>query len=164
MRRLWAPWRAVYFSKKTRGCLFCRVLRERRDRVHFVLERSKRSFVLLNLYPYNNGHVMVVPNRHVRDFDRLTPFEREDLLSLFVRVKKRLEKLLRPAGFNAGINFGRAAGAGITGHLHLHLVPRWTGDTNFMPVLADTKLISESLEAVYTKYRSLAAVRGRKAR
>ncbi len=134
------------------GCFFCKYVRQKKkDRKNFIIERTPHSFSILNLYPYNNGHTMIVPKRHVKDLGELTRNEREDLLDLFIATKKLCTKVLKPHGFNAGINFGRVAGAGIEDHLHLHLVPRWSGDTNFMPIFSDTKVISESLKAFYRR-------------
>jgi ATP adenylyltransferase len=151
MDRLWAPWRKAYIrpKKKSRGCLFCRILRSRSDAKHFVLKRSLSSFALLNLYPYNNGHVMIVPNRHVDAPELLTDREKLDWLALSEEIREALLATLRPQGFNLGMNLGCVAGAGVPKHLHWHMVPRWTGDVNFMPVLADTKIISESMDSVY---------------
>ena len=113
------------------------------------MERSKSAFVLLNRYPYNNGHLMFAPLRHVGTLDALTAAEWMDIWKLSKAFAERLSKRLRPHGFNLGMNLGRSAGAGVPGHLHLHLVPRWNGDTNFMPVLANTKVVSQSLEELY---------------
>jgi ATP adenylyltransferase len=104
---------------------------------------------MLNIYPYNNGHVMVAPFRHVRDLDKLKADELSDLMETVVRVKSLLDRKLKPHGYNIGINIGHVAGAGFAGHIHVHIVPRWKGDTNFMPVVADFKIVSESLKAMY---------------
>lgn len=153
MDRLWAPWRKGYIRpelrKKRKGCLFCGLLQEDRDPSNFILTRSSLSFAILNLYPYNNGHVLILPQRHVAQVSDLTNEERLDWLELFVSLQNALEVRMHPHGFNAGINLGSAAGAGIPEHLHLHIVPRWQGDMNFMPVLAGAKVISESLKSVY---------------
>lgn len=154
MDRLWAPWRKAYIRPKGKkkpgsGCLFCRLARGARRAGEHVLAHSRLSFAVLNLYPYNNGHVLVLPRRHVKGVELLTDAERLDWLALYVRIEKALRKALRPHGINIGINLGIAAGAGIPGHLHLHVVPRWKGDVNFMPVLGHTKVISESLESVH---------------
>ena len=154
MDRMWAPWRKAYIrpSKNPgRGCLFCKVGRApvSRDAKNLILKRSRLNFAILNLYPYNNGHVMIVPNRHLDRIEKMTDAEKLDWLELYGEVLHAIEKTLRPHGFNAGINLGRLAGAGIPKHLHLHLVPRWKGDVNFMPVIANTKVISESLTSVH---------------
>lgn len=154
MKKLWAPWRRVYVSQKARGCFLCRYLREKNDRRNFVIQRTEYSFSLLNLYPYNNGHLMIAPKRHVGDLADLKTHERGDLIDLFIVTKRLCERILKPHGFNAGINFGRAAGAGLEGHLHVHLVPRWHADTNFMPVCAETKVISDSLKGLYRRFES----------
>ncbi len=152
MNRMWAPWRKAYIrpdKKKQQGCVFCRLFSEKsRDVKNLVISRSKYSFAVLNLYPYNNGHLLIVPNRHVDRLSKLSNEEKLDWLSLYENVLAALEKEMHPQGFNIGMNLGRAAGAGIPKHLHLHIVPRWKGDVNFMPVLSDAKVISESLESV----------------
>ena len=148
--RLWAPWRARFLSQpKRRRCIFCVATRSKRDRRHYVVDRGKRVFALLNLYPYNNGHLMIAPYRHVGTLERLSVEEWADMLTLSRRLMQRLKRRLHPHGFNVGLNLGRTAGAGIPGHLHLHVVPRWNGDTNFLPVLGQTKVISQSLDELY---------------
>ena len=148
---LWAPWRNTFLTqpKRTRRCIFCAAARSRNDRANRVVARARRSFAILNLYPYNNGHVLIAPARHVGELDQLQPAEWLEMLELAQRLVRRLRRLLHPHGFNAGFNFGRTAGAGIPGHLHLHLVPRWNGDTNFMPILGRAKVISQSLDELY---------------
>jgi len=130
-------------SKKMQGCVFCKSLRKRRN--NLIIFKSRHSFAMLNLYPYNNGHILVSPRRHVKSIESLTDAEALDLINCLKRAKRMLDKELNPQGYNIGINISGAAGAGITGHLHLHIVPRWQGDTNFMPVLTSTKVISQSL-------------------
>ena len=153
MSRLWAPWRKTYIRPKRRkpkGCLFCRFLADRKkDARNYLIKRTPLSFALLNLYPYNNGHVLILPKRHVDSLGKLTAREKLDWLELCDELIAALRKELKPQGFNVGINLGAAAGAGIPKHLHLHIVPRWPGDVNFMPVLAGTKVISESLDSLY---------------
>ena len=148
---LWAPWRVGYIqhSKKEKGCLFCRVLKSKNDAKNLVILRSKHTVALLNLYPYTNGHVIVSPLRHVKSLEYLNEAEILDLMHTVNRIKQRLDRLLHPDGFNIGINIGRAGGAGIAQHVHVHIVPRWFGDVNFMPVLFETKIISQSLKQVY---------------
>ena len=150
MKRLWAPWRRQYlFGPKTRGCVFCRARRATNDRRHLVVHRGRHALVMLNLYPYTNGHLLIAPNRHMNRVDRLTDAERVELWQLAGEFTQRLDRALAPHGYNIGMNVGRAAGAGIVGHLHLHVVPRWTGDTNFMTAASGTRVISDSLDAVY---------------
>ncbi|HTL70981.1 MAG TPA: HIT domain-containing protein [Candidatus Eisenbacteria bacterium] len=148
--RLWAPWRKKFIThKKPSGCIFCLKPRSRRDRQNLVLERGRRVFSMLNLYPYNNGHLMIAPYRHVRSVTGLTAEETAEVFSMMKDAVRRLDRLVRPHGYNIGFNIGRAAGAGYDGHAHLHVVPRWNGDTNFMPVAGGTKVISESLDEMW---------------
>ena len=148
--RLWAPWRHQFLAQPVkRGCIFCTAIRSRDDRRHHVIARQRHVIALLNRYPYNNGHLMIAPRRHIGELLSVTPAEWGGMLSLGQRLIARLQRELHPHGFNVGLNLGRVAGAGIPGHLHLHVVPRWQGDTNFMPILAETKVISQSLEALY---------------
>lgn len=145
---LWAPWRNTFLTqpKRPRACIFCAARRSRNDRASRVVARGRHTFAILNLYPYNNGHVLIAPTRHVGELDRLRPEEWLEMLELTQALVRRLRGLLHPHGFNAGFNLGRTAGAGIPGHVHLHLVPRWNGDTNFMPILGRTKVIPQSLD------------------
>ena len=157
MDKLWAPWRVKYVTKlirKTRGCVFCRILREKKDKKNFVFHRSICSFAVLNIYPYNNGHILIVPYRHVDDLSKLNRTEKEDLWESLEITKKRLDKVLHPKGYNIGINIGKVAGAGFPGHLHIHVVPRWGGDVNFMPIIGNTKVISQSLQALYRRLKA----------
>ena len=155
MSRLWAPWRVGYISglrrssSKTTRCLFCRGRSETADSADHLLTRGRLAFSLLNRYPYNNGHLMVAPYRHVGQLSKLTPPEWTEMLELVNDAMSRLDQVMHPKGYNLGINIGRVAGAGIPGHLHLHIVPRWSGDTNFMPAVTGAKVISQSLEASY---------------
>ncbi len=149
-QRLWAPWRKKFLTlPKNHGCFLCAARRSRNDRACHVILRGKHVFALLNLYPYNNGHLMIAPYRHVGDFNRLTAAEWQETLAVSQKLLKRLKRLLNPHGFNIGFNLGRAAGAGVPGHLHLHLVPRWVGDTNFMTLIGHSKVISQSLDELY---------------
>ena len=149
--RLWAPWRTQFLMRPKVGrCIFCVAKQSAADRQHHVIARETRIFALLNRYPYNNGHLMVAPYRHIGTLEALQAVEWSQMLQLVQRLTKRLSVALKPHGFNVGLNLGRTAGAGIPGHLHLHVVPRWNGDTNFMPVLANTKVISQSLDELYT--------------
>ncbi len=155
MKTLWAPWRMVYLRRvdEESGCLFCRIQEEPPGPDNLVVLRSERSLLMLNRYPYNSGHLMVAPHRHVADFETLTPEELLDMNRLVQRAIRALKRAFSPHAFNIGMNLGRIAGAGIDQHLHLHVVPRWQGDTNFMPVIADTKVIPEALEATYQRIR-----------
>jgi ATP adenylyltransferase len=150
--RLWAPWRASYLrdSTRRRRCIFCTgSLDARARRRRLVLFQDALTLVMLNRYPYNNGHVMVASRRHVASPELLRREERDAISELLAASVGRLRAVLRPAGFNLGANLGRAAGAGFEEHLHWHIVPRWNGDTNFMPVLASTRVLSQHLEASY---------------
>jgi len=135
----------------TRGCLFCAVKRSRADRAHLVLARRPHAFLMLNRFPYNPAHLMVAAARHVAQFHQLTTDERLDFVELTGLAERALEKEYKPHGMNLGVNLGRVAGAGFPGHLHMHLVPRWDGDTNFMPVIAETRVLPESLTVTWTR-------------
>ena len=151
MKCLWSPWRMEYvLSNKGKGCLFCRILKEKRDEENLILHRGRSGFVMMNRFPYNNGHLMVLPKRHCIDPVELNDSESEEVFSLLKMSTRVLGESLRPHGFNVGINIGKAAGAG-SSHLHIHIVPRWNGDTNFMPVLGHTKVVSEGLEQTCSK-------------
>ena len=154
MDKLWAPWRVNYISgKKTdKGCIFCRAKNSASK--DYVIFKSRFSIVMLNIYPYNNGHLLVSPLRHIRDLSQLRQNEIMDLFKCLNKAKELLQKVLRPEGYNIGFNLTRTAGAGITGHLHMHIVPRWTGDTNFMPVISNTKIISQSLGELASSLRN----------
>lgn len=152
-KRLWAPWRIKYIQKKMKGCLFCKVAKSKNDKNNFVIQRGKFSFSMLNIYPYNNGHVMVAPYEHTRDLNKLSQDQILDLLNNLKQTQYVLDKILKPRGYNMGINIGREAGAGFPGHIHIHLVPRWEGDTNFMPVITQTKVLSQSLGELYKKIK-----------
>lgn len=156
MERLWAPWRAVYITKSDEEkaeCIFCAKFNDTRDRENHLLVRRELCFVLLNLYPYNSGHLLVAPNRHVADITELTPAECLALFQLTQEMVVLLRRVMKPHGFNVGVNLGKVAGAGYPGHFHIHIVPRWDGDTSFMPVVGDVKVISETLDQTYTKLR-----------
>jgi len=144
-------------QKKTKGCVFCRIFREKKDKKNFVILRSSHCFAVLNIFPYNNGHTMVVTNRHVKSLEDLKEEELLDISKTLVKVESTLKKTLSPEGFNIGMNIGKLAGAGIEKHIHIHIVPRWLGDTNFMPVIADTKTIPQSLGRLYKQIKKTLA-------
>jgi len=148
---LWAPWRMGYIRENDgkKGCFLCRAIKSREDKKNFVLYRSKSAFVILNTFPYNNGHLMVVPNRHTASIEKIKEEEERELFFLLKASVRILKKVIAPHGFNIGINLGEVAGAGVAGHLHFHIVPRWKGDTNFMPVISSSKVISQSLKELY---------------
>ena len=163
--RLWSPWRMEYIHKAAapKGCLFCRVAASKADRANFVVARHGTALVMLNRFPYNPAHLMVAPLRHVAGFGGLTAAERADLLELTARAEAALGREYRPDGMNVGANLGRVAGAGFPGHLHLHLVPRWNGDTNFMPTIGGTRVLPESLARTWSRIRrALGGARGPK--
>lgn len=146
---LWAPWRIRYIqglSNKTSGCFICHNLKNpREDDRNFVLWRTALSVVVLNRFPYNNGHLLIAPARHVGELGDVNDEEMLEMVKLIRESEKLLSLVLKPHGFNIGMNFGRCAGAGLPEHLHIHVVPRWDGDTNFMNVCGDTKIISQSM-------------------
>jgi len=150
--RLWAPWRFKYIRSKTiKECIFCAAANKKVK--PGVVFRTKHSIALLNIFPYNNGHIMVAPLKHVKDLSGLSESEYNDLWKTVLKIQKALKEALRPQGYNIGLNIGTAAGAGIPAHLHVHIVPRWQGDTNFMPVISNTKVISQSLSELEKKLR-----------
>ena len=153
MNRLWAPWRESYISKvinnQHKGCVFCKILKDKKDAKHYIFLRDSLAYAVLNIYPYSNGHCLILPNRHVADISKLTPQELQQMIQLLIKTKDLLGKAFKPHGYNIGFNLGRIAGAGIPKHIHMHVVPRWKGDHNFMPVVAQTKVISQSLQTLY---------------
>jgi ATP adenylyltransferase len=159
MDRLWAPWRMKYIretlDKHEQGCVFCAKPAQSRDkdRENLILYRGVHAFVMLNAFPYNNGHLMVIPFLHTSSMDDIDTAAAAELWSLLAKSRRALASAFNPDGFNIGINLGRAAGAGIDAHLHVHIVPRWTGDVNYMAVTGETKVISQSLEDAYDALR-----------
>ena len=151
MEKLWAPWRVEYIRNPGKECFLCAGLREKDARKAFIIERSDRAFTIMNRYPYNNGHVMIAPLRHIGQLEMLDDDEMLSVHRLISRTIKALDHAMQPQGFNLGVNQGRVAGAGVVDHVHFHLVPRWQGDSNFMPVVSDTKVISEALVKSYEK-------------
>lgn len=153
--RLWAPWRIGYVQSQKEGCFLCEALKRKDDSESLIVVRRALCFAILNRFPYNNGHLLVAPNHHKTMMKDLEHEERDELMELVDESVDALREALNPHGFNIGINLGRVAGAGVPEHLHIHIVPRWDGDTNFMPILADTKVISQSLEELYDLLRPL---------
>jgi ATP adenylyltransferase len=155
MHRLWAPWRIGFILKgEDKGdCFLCQYPRENDDETHLILHRGKKNFIILNAYPYNSGHLLVAPYRHLAEIGDMTDEESKehfDLVKLSIRL---LTKVMKPTGYNTGMNLGRVAGAGIADHIHTHIVPRWQGDANFMPIVADTKVLPESLAMTYRRLK-----------
>jgi ATP adenylyltransferase len=158
MRRLWTPWRLSYLTgSRPSGCVFCQMLAEQPNDNDLIVHRGRHSFIVLNLYPYSNGHVMVVPYRHVPSTEQLDAAELLDLMNMVNLSLAALRNTMSPDGFNIGVNLGKAAGAGVDAHVHMHVVPRWVGDTNFMPILGDTRVIPESLPATCQRLRQAVA-------
>ncbi len=150
MKKIWAPWRIEYIRReKTKECIFCNKSDENRDHENYILLRGKTNFVLLNTYPYNPGHLMVAPYRHLAELDALSDDELFEHFDLVRKSARALTEAYNPAGFNIGMNLGRIAGAGVEGHVHSHIVPRWSGDTNFITVVCDTRVIPEALDSTY---------------
>lgn len=153
MERIWAPWRLQYIEQAdaVEGCIFCKFPAEGRDAERYILVRGEHAFVILNAFPYSNGHLMVTPYQHTANLDDLSDAELLELMALTRRSVNLLKAAFRPDGFNIGINMGRVAGAGIADHVHIHVVPRWNGDTNFMGVIGDVRVIPASLDDVYAR-------------
>lgn len=155
MEHLWAPWRMEYIKKikKEEGCILCQKPTEDSDETNYILYRGDKNFIIMNTYPYNSAHLMITPYRHIANLDELTDVERNEHFKLVSRSTRVLKQVFSPDGFNIGINLGRSAGAGIDKHVHTHIVPRWAGDTNFMSVIAEIKVVSEALEETYQKLK-----------
>jgi ATP adenylyltransferase len=155
LQRLWAPWRMEYieshFLKKAAGCVFCNLFSAKDRKESLVLFRSKTIFVVMNRYPYTNGHLLIIPRRHIAHFESLNEKEQGQVMKLTSVCLQVLKKTIRAQGFNLGCNLERVAGAGIAEHIHFHVVPRWLGDTNFMTVVGETRLLSEQLQRTYAK-------------
>ena len=160
MENLWAPWRMTFITPKTPKsdeCIFCTQPAAQRDDEHHIIYRGELCYIMLNLYPYNNGHLMVAPYRHVGSISQLDPATLAELMAQAQLALSALRLTMNPDGFNMGINEGKVAGAGFAEHTHFHIVPRWHGDTNFMPVIADIKVIPEHLDAVYHQLKEVIA-------
>ncbi len=154
MKKLWAPWRMEYIrSVKKSGCFLCRSWREKRDEELFVLWRTPRIMVVMNIYPYNNGHLLVAPGAHRGSFERLSPGLLSEIMCATQLSLRALRKTCSPQGFNIGFNLGEVAGAGLAKHLHLHIVPRWNGDTSYLPLLGEVKVISQHLRDTYNELK-----------
>ena len=152
MRHIWAPWRMKYIvsaDDKQQGCIFCNALEAKEDQKYQILIRRENCFAIMNKFPYNSGHLMVVPNKHTGDLASLSKEIMSDVMELTIDCQKIINEVMHPEGFNLGINNGKVAGAGIIDHIHMHIVPRWNGDTNFMPVLSDTRVVPQALEDTY---------------
>ncbi len=164
MENLWAPWRMAFIEPKTpapSGCIFCMQPIEHEDAKYHILHRGEYCFMMLNLYPYNNGHLMIAPYEHISALDELSPETLADMMAQAQLAMKALRQALKPDGFNMGMNQGKIAGAGFADHIHFHIVPRWNGDTNFMPVIADIKVMPEHLDIVYQKVlQALTEIKG----
>ena len=163
MERLWSPWRSQYIDSikdedKSQGCVLCAAARkDENDKECLVVDKGELTFTVLNLYPYNNGHMMIVPYRHTSDFASLSKEEKIEIMNKLQSAEQALKMVYSPEGFNIGLNLGRVSGAGLHEHIHFHIVPRWNGDTNFMPVLGEVKVISQDL--ITTKNKLAEALR-----
>lgn len=159
MERLWSPWRYRYVSKATPGdeCIFCAKQAERRDEENLIVYRGRRNFVLLNLYPYTTGHLMVAPYEHVASLDELDEECAAEMMQLTRASVRLLRSVYRPQGLNVGMNLGECAGAGIAGHAHMHVLPRWTGDANFMTTVGETRVMPEDLPETWRRLREVLA-------
>jgi len=159
MEHIWAPWRMEYVQTmgKEEGCILCDKPKQGNDAANYILYRGDKNFVIMNTYPYNPGHLMIAPYRHIANLEELTDEEFHEHFEIVSRSIKLLRQVFNPGGFNIGINMGKVAGAGIEEHLHTHIVPRWQADTNFMPVISDTKVISEALAETYKKLKGAAS-------
>ncbi len=160
MEKLFSPWRSKYISsfsgKETEDtCVLCDAHDSSEDETNLVVFRGREAFVLMNKFPYNSGHLMVIPVRHTADFGSLTQSETIEMMSLLAASERALRELSHPQGFNIGMNVGRTSGAGIDAHLHWHIVPRWNGDTNFMPIIAEVKVVSEDMAAQWKRLREI---------
>ncbi|GIU81466.1 MAG: HIT domain-containing protein [Acidobacteria bacterium] len=158
---LWSPWRYDYISASTKKedkvtveCVFCEILRNQADdEKNFILLRADHNFVILNIYPYTSGHLMIVPYDHIADLDKAEKKVTDEMMDLAKRCTSAIRRIYRPDGINLGMNFGKAAGAGVEGHFHMHILPRWVGDVNFMTAIGQTRTIPESLATTYQKLK-----------
>ena len=162
MERLWSPWRYPYISAGSGEeiarsvCVFCEIQKDpNRDDVNFVVKRALHNYVVLNLYPYNSGHLLIVPNQHLGELDESAKEISDELMDLTKLCQTALRAIYKPAGFNLGMNLGRAGGAGIVDHIHMHIMPRWAGDTNFVSTVGETRVIPEDLGTTYRKLKAV---------
>ncbi|MFC1995735.1 HIT domain-containing protein [Chloroflexota bacterium] len=154
MKHIWAPWRIEYIQMdKSGGCILCDKPEQDNDTLNYILYRGAKNFIIINTYPYNPGHLMIAPYRHIANLEELTKEERHEHFDIVSRSIKVLKQVFNPGGFNIGTNIGKIAGAGIDDHIHTHIVPRWQGDTNFMPVVSDVRVIPEALAETYEKLK-----------
>ena len=154
MKHIWAPWRMEYIElKKSAGCILCEKPGQDNDTENYILYRGDKNFIILNSYPYNPGHLMIAPYRHIASLEELTDEELHEHFDIVSRSIKVLRQEFNPDGFNLGINIGKAAGVGIVDHVHTHIVPRWQGDNNFMPVISDIRIVPEALAKTYQKLK-----------
>jgi len=154
MKQIWAPWRLEYIqAEKPKECILCEKPSQNNDALNYILYRGDKNFVILNSYPYNPGHLMIAPYRHTGNLEELTDEELHEHFKIVSRSVKLLKQVFNPDGFNIGINIGKVAGAGIVDHFHTHIVPRWPGDTNFMPVISDVRVLPEALAETYNKLK-----------
>jgi ATP adenylyltransferase len=155
MDRLWTPWRYAYITgaHEAQGCLFCDAPAAGDDRKMLIVQRARHCFVILNAYPYTNGHVMIAPYEHVAQLAQLPAAAAHEMMDLAQRLERLLRQLYRPDGLNLGMNIGQAAGAGIAGHIHLHVLPRWIADANFISVVGETRILPEALETTYERVK-----------
>ncbi len=156
MDHLWSPWRYGYLQKPPdpdQGCIFCLKAAENRDEQNYILHRASKNYVILNLYPYNTGHLMVVPYQHVATLSESDPVTLEEMIRLTREAERAIGVVYKPHGFNAGLNIGEAAGAGVAGHLHMHVLPRWRGDANFLSTIGETRVLPEELGTTYEKLK-----------
>lgn len=157
MKRIWSPWRMKYIEsneQKEDGCIFCNALARVDNAENLIIKRGEKAFVILNLYPYTSGHIMVAPMAHQPSLEFLDPASRAEMMELTAQAIEVLKQIYNPQAFNVGANIGEAAGAGEPGHVHMHIVPRWVGDTNFMSTLGETRVLPESLEETYKRIRA----------
>lgn len=156
MDYLWAPWRMEYIlAPKPQGCIFCEKPHQNRDRENLILLRAKSCFVIMNYYPYNNGHLMIVPYRHLAHLHDLAEPEQREMMAVLTRCSEVLSRAMKPEGLNIGMNLGKTAGAGIDDHLHFHIVPRWNGDTNYMPIVGHTRVLPQGLYETWDQLKPL---------